>query len=236
MDIVIAAAGQGTRLREYTATTPKHIIPIHGRPFIYYLFDAVFEANFRRVIVVGGHFFQELKRAVEQYSQADRIILVNQFDALGQERYGTACPLLACADLIQGDRFVYTMGDHLISASDLRQMQQSTRDLLVAVTEHDEPERFGVIEYTDERTIARIVEKPAHPKSHDVSVGLYTLARSIFPLLNDLPTSARGEYEITDAINQLAATELVRAVQLHDHWMDLGRPEDMAALERFLSA
>ncbi len=241
MDIVIAAAGQGTRLRAYTTTMPKHIIPINGRPFLYYLLDAVFEANFRRVLVVGGHGFDQLIETIHRYQtdEADRIILVNQFEKIGQQRYGTACPVMACRDLIQGDRFVYTMGDHLISARDLIQMQQSTRDLLVAVTEHPEPQRYGVVEYTPERTIARIVEKPTRPSSY-INVGLYTLSPAVFPIIEQLPQSTRNEYEMTDVINQLAAAvkpgQAVRPVHLQDQWLDLGRPEDIVALERFLSA
>lgn len=235
MDIIIAAAGQGTRLHEYTKSIPKHIIPIHGRPFLYYLLDAVLEAQFRRIFVVGGHHFVQLAEAMKQYGHEDQITLVNQFDYVASERYGTACPVLACRDLVQGDRFVYTMGDHLLSARDLQQMQQSTRDWLVGVTEHPHPERYGVVEYNADHTVARIVEKPTEPKTHDINVGLYTLSPQIFATVEQLPASARNEYEITDAINAQAMTTPVRAVTLQDYWMDLGRPEDIAALEKFLN-
>lgn len=234
MDIVIAAAGKGTRLHDVT-TAPKHIIPIRGRPFITYLLDAVFAAHFRRVIVVGGYGFRELAAAVKRFGREHEMVLVDQMKKLGKERYGTACPLLACVDLIQGDRFVYTMGDQLLSARDLEHMQQSTRDMLVAVAEHEEPQRYGVVEYMSEGTIARIVEKPARPTSQDINVGLYTLTSAIFPILRDLPSSARNEYEMTDVINAIAQTQTVRPVRLQDPWMDLGRPEDIQALERFLA-
>lgn len=235
MDIIIAAAGQGTRLHEYTKNMPKHIIPIHGRPFLYYLLDAVIAAQFRRIFVVGGHHFTQLAEAIAQYGHSDQITVVNQFDYVASERYGTACPVLACRSLIQGDRFVYTMGDHLVSARDLQQMQQSTRDWLVAVTEHAHPERYGVVEYNAEHTIARIVEKPAQPVSHDINIGLYTLSPQIFNTVEKLPASSRNEYEITDAINAQATTLPVRAVTVQDYWIDLGRPEDIAALEKFLN-
>ena len=230
MDIVIAAAGKGTRLKGYTDELPKHIIPIAGRPFIYYLLDAVIAAGFRRVFVVGGHFVDKLTGAVQAYDQPESITVIEQ---TGQ-RYGTACPLLAAESELQGDRFVYTMGDHLLSAEDLQQMQQSTLYPLVAVTEHDEPQRYGVVEYNEDRTLARIVEKPEQPRSRDINVGLYALTPDIFPLLKKLQPSSRGELEITDAINDLAQHHPVRTIRLQHPWMDLGRPEDIAALELFL--
>lgn len=229
MDIVIAAAGKGTRLNDYTAELPKHIIPIAGRPFLYYLLDAVLEAGFRRIFVVGSHFIDKLTQAIVDYDQPDSITVLKQDD-----RYGTACPLLAAESSLQGDRFVYTMGDHLLSAEDLQQMQQSTMYPLVAVTEHAEPQRYGVIEYNDDRTLARIIEKPDHPMSHDINVGLYTFTPDVFSLLKKLQPSQRGELEITDVINELALHQPVRTVRLQHPWMDLGRPEDITALESYL--
>lgn len=235
MDIVIAAAGKGTRLHSHTTAIPKHIIPIAGRPFLYYLLDAALAAGFRRVIVVGGHHFDKLEAAIKDYEQAESVMVVNQFTELGKDNYGTACPVLAVEKIVQGDRFVYTMGDHLVSAKDLEQMQKSTSDMLVAVTEHAEPERYGVVEWTEQHTLKKIIEKPTTPKTNLVNVGLYTLSRDIFPVLHNLPSSPRNEYEMTDAINVIAVTQRVRVVQLQDHWMDLGRPEDIDALERFLT-
>jgi dTDP-glucose pyrophosphorylase len=236
MDIVIAAAGKGTRLQQYRQDIPKHIIPIHGRPFLFFLHDSVLEAQYRRIIIVGGHHLDQLAQALQQYGHEDQIILVNQFEKIPEGTYGTACPLLACADIIQGDRFVYTMGDHLISARDLQHMQQSTRDLLVGVTEHHAPERYGVIEYGADNRLTRIIEKPQRPTSNDINVGLYTLTPDIIPIVRNLPASARQEYEVTDAINAVAATRPVRVVHLQDYWLDLGRPEDVASLEQFLQA
>lgn len=234
MDIVIAAAGKGTRLQAYTRTIPKHIIPVAGRPFLYYLLDAITVAGFRRIIIVGGHHFSELERCVRAYPTEMTIITVNQFDHVPEKNYGTACPLLAVETMIQGDRFVYTMGDHLLSARDLEHMQQSTRDSLVAAIEHPEPQRYGVIEMNVDHTVKKIVEKPLQPTSQLINVGLYTLSRTIFPVVRDLPTSKRGEFEITDALNQLAQRATLRVVLVQDQWLDLSRPEDVEALERFL--
>lgn len=236
MDIVIAAAGQGTRMQQYTKEIPKHIIEVAGRPFLYYLLDAVVAAHFRRIIIVGGHHYDKLFSVIKNYeSEGVEIITVDQTGIVPKDMYGTACPLLAVEDIVQGDRFVYTMGDHLLSAEDLEHMQMSTFEMLVASYEHSEPERYGVIEETDQQYLRRIVEKPDSPINNHVNVGLYTLTRQVFPLIHNLQSSQRGEYEITDVINQLAHDKEIRVVPLNGYWLDLGRPEDIDALENFLS-
>ncbi|MBI2415825.1 MAG: NTP transferase domain-containing protein [Candidatus Kerfeldbacteria bacterium] len=235
MDIIIAAAGKGTRLRGWQPDIPKHIIPIAGRPFLYYLLDAVVAAQFHRIIVVGGYHFEKLQQAIDQYHSEATIIMVNQFTTLGEQNYGTACPLLAAKTLIQGDRFVYTMGDQLLATEDLQTMQMSTREMLLATYEHAEPQRFGVVEVTADHLVRRIIEKPSQPSSQLVNVGLYTLTKAIFPILQQLPSSRRGEFEITDALNQLAEHQPIQAVPLQGQWLDLGRPEDILALEQFLT-
>ena len=73
MDLVIAAAGKGTRLGTITEDIPKHIIPIGSRPFIYYLLDAAVEAQFRRIIIVGGYHFDKLKQAIDTYAEQDQM-------------------------------------------------------------------------------------------------------------------------------------------------------------------
>jgi dTDP-glucose pyrophosphorylase len=221
-------------LKEYTTDIPKHIIAVAGKPFIYYLLDAVVEAGYRRIFVVGGYHIDKLKKCLLEYTTEAEIILVDQIQLLGEQCYGTTCPVLAVKDKIQGDRFVYTMGDQLLSVADLQAMQQSTADTLVAVTEHNNPERYGVIEYKSDHTLSRIIEKPSHPISHDINVGLYTLTKDIFPLLDKTASSNRGESELTDVINTLARDHTVRVVNLQQPWLDLGRPEDITALERYL--
>ncbi len=239
MDLIIAAAGKGTRLKEHTKDIPKHIIEVAGKPFIYYLLDAAVEAHFHRIIVVGGYHYEKLKASIEAYEIANgtEIITINQFEAIGEDKYGTACPLLAVEKEIMGDRFVYTMGDHMLAVKDLENMQMSTRDMIVATYEHSNPERFGVVEENSEHQVVRIVEKPTNPTSNKINVGLYTLSKEIFPIVHTLESSQRNEYEITDAINQLAQQEdkTIRAVTLQGHWVDLGRPEDIHALETFLN-
>ena len=236
MDIVIAAAGRGTRLGKYTESMPKHIIEIAGRPFLYYLLDAAVQAQFRRIIVVGGYEYKKLEAAVNAYESDAEVIAVNQEEVVEEGKYGTACPLFAVENVVQGDRFVYTMGDHLVSAEDLSAMQQSTHEMLIASYEHNEPERFGVLETDGTGHLVKIHEKPTNPIGNLVNVGLYTFTKEVFKVVHHLESSQRGEYEITDAINVLANRTMVSTVPLRGHWLDLGRPEDIASLEQFMNS
>lgn len=228
--VVILAAGRGTRMRDLAADKPKHLIEAAGRPFLSYVLDNLSTAGYRDLFLVVGY------QAPAAYSFAQReasrwqLTIVNQFERLGEERYGTLVPLEAVARELGGQEVIVVSGDNLYSPADLARVGEAPGSA-VAALEHDYPERYGVVVAGPGNTVARIVEKPDQPPSRLINTGLYRLSASLWQLMPKVGRSPRGEYELTDVVNLLAEREPVRLVKLHDYWYDFGRPEDIPLVE-----
>lgn len=214
-------------MRELAANRPKHLLEVAGRPFLSYLLDNLVAAGYRNLFLIVGY------QAAAAYDFAAReryqLTLVNQFERLGEERYGTLLPLEAVAPELAGQEVVVVSGDNLYSPSDLRRLREATGSA-VAALEHDHPERYGVVVPGPNGTVSKIIEKPTAPPSRLINTGLYRLAAKVWGIIPQVGKSPRGEFELTDAVNILAASEPIRLVQLRDYWYDFGRPEDIAAV------
>ena len=231
--VVILAAGRGTRMRELTADRPKHLIEAAGRPFLSYLLDNLATAGYHNLFLVVGYQAASVYDFAAREAEHYQLKLVNQFERLGEERYGTLMPLQAVAPELQGKEVLVVSGDNLYSAADLARLSEGSGSA-VAALEHEHPELYGVVVPGADGTIERIVEKPTAPPSHLINTGLYRFSPAVWRLLPQVERSPRGEYELTDAVNLLAAQESVRLVQLQDYWYDFGRPEDIPEVEQLV--
>jgi bifunctional UDP-N-acetylglucosamine pyrophosphorylase/glucosamine-1-phosphate N-acetyltransferase len=142
------------------------------------------------------------------------------------ERKGTGHALLQARPFAQ-DHFLVLGADNLWKSQDLREM--AGKRLAIAGFSVDHPERYGVLEIKDGHLLS-IIEKPERPPSRFINTALYSLTRDIFPLLEQLRPSPRGELELTDAVTALAKRHPV-LVHTASFWIDLGRPEDIAGVE-----
>src|SRR3989338_2406792 len=96
--VVIAAAGQGTRMLHLTKNKSKHLINVQRRPFLAYLLDNLIEAGYKEIILVVGHKGEKIKEFIENSKYKAKVI--NQFEILGEGEYGTACPIKCVEDII----------------------------------------------------------------------------------------------------------------------------------------
>jgi len=238
--IVILAAGKGTRMRQLRADTPKHLLEVAGKPFLEHVLDRVRTAGYERIILVVGHYAEQV--AAFARTLPYEVELVNQFEQFDpEERYGTAVAVQSVAETLaangEGDTdFVFMNGDNLFDPEDLT-LLGGTREgaQIISGMEHGDPARFGVLELTEDGDLLHIVEKPEHPKSNLVNIGLYRFTQEVFDVLPKLERSPRGEYELTDAVNVLAKTMGVRIHRLQGSWHDFGRPEDIPEVEKFIT-
>jgi NDP-sugar pyrophosphorylase family protein len=234
--VVIAAAGQGTRMLHLTDDKSKHLIEIGAKPFLSYLLDNLFVAGYRDLILVVGYKEDLMKEFVANYvppieeSEKNdyKITLVSQFEILGpkEKEYGTACPIKCVKDIIGNDNFIYLCGDNFYSARDLKNIDIDDEFTYVSGMVSGEPEKYGVL-VTKGDMLEKMVEKPKEFLGNLINVSLYRFTPEIFKKVFEINKSPRGEYEITDAINLLAKDNKVKVREIRDFWIDFGRPEDI---------
>jgi NDP-sugar pyrophosphorylase family protein len=234
--VVISAAGRGTRMKHLSADKPKHMIEVNGEPFLYYLLSNLEDAGFEDIIVVIGHKSERITDYIKR-GRHSSVRLVNQFERMGEERYGTAIPILAAQDELEGDDFVHVYGDNLYSVRDLQKFTVKNEFHFIAGLPHPTPSKYGVLKYDAEGFLQEIIEKPqTDVGSNIINTGLMKFTPEIFDALSQVrPNSVNGEYYLTDALTELGKKHKVKVVKLQDYWLDFGKPEDVEILSSFLN-
>jgi NDP-sugar pyrophosphorylase family protein len=241
--VVIAAAGQGTRMLELSKDKSKHLIKVKERPFLAYLIDNLLMAGYSELILVVGFKnglmdkFAKKYKAPKEIKKSDyKISVVNQCEILGpkEKEYGTACPVKCVKDIIAEDNFIYLYGDNLFSVDDLKTMAIEDEFCYVAGLKHENPEKYGVLIRDGEDFLEEIIEKPKKFVGDLINAGLYKFTKEVFEKLFEIKKSERGEYEITDVISLLAKQRKVKIREIKDYWLDFGNPEDIKKVAEFL--
>ena len=238
--VVIAAAGQGTRMLELSKNKSKHLIEVNSRPFLAYLLDNIYKAGYREIILVVGFMGEMIEYFVKSYLEDKKdldIKVVSQFEILGprEKEYGTACPIKCVKDIVKNESFVSLVGDNFYTVEDLKAMNIDDNFCYVAGLEHDHPEKFGVLIKDGGDFLEEIIEKPKEFVGNLVNTSLYKFTPEIFEKVSQVQKSPRGEYEITDAISLLAKERKVKIKKINNFWMDFGKPEDIEKFSKFLN-
>ncbi len=238
-NVVIAAAGQGTRMLHLSKDKPKHLIEVNGRPFLAYVLDNLFLAGYRDVILVVGYKKELMDDFKSNYTAPGKekfeISFVNQFEILGPKEkiYGTACPLMCIKDDIK-EQFLFIGGDNLFSVEDLKEMNVDDSFNYVAGLVNDKPENYGVL-ISNGEYLEKIIEKPKEYVGNLINAGLYKFSPEVFSKLPLINKSPRGEFEITDVISLMSKDKKVKVKIIKDYWKDFGKPEDVEELSKFLN-
>jgi bifunctional UDP-N-acetylglucosamine pyrophosphorylase/glucosamine-1-phosphate N-acetyltransferase len=236
MKAVILAAGEGVRLQPITSTRPKHLIKVGGKPILEHCLNVVKTSGIEEALIVI-HYMGD---AIRQYFGDGekfglKIEYVEQKAVLGT---GNAVSLV---EPHIKDEFLLIYGDLLFSAEavknviDLHRKEKPAATMAVVPVEN--PEDYGIVELEDEKHVKRIVEKPNRNEapSNLANAGIYVFSTEIFDKVRETSASARGEWEITDAISQLSKEKkTVLAVKIsQDDWIDIGRPWDLLEANRW---
>ncbi len=233
--VLISAAGRGTRMLDLAKDKPKHLIETNGKPFLYYLLANLKEAGFKEIILVVGYKKEFMEEFLAKFNSEFNITLVNQFDILGEDRYGTACPLECVADMLKGESFLAVYGDNLYSVEDLKRLNIDDEYSYVAGLPHKNPENYGVLQTDENGFLKEIIEKPKEHVGNLINTGLYKFTPEIFDYLDKIELSPKGEYYLTDVINLLAKQDKVKAMDLKGIWLDFGKPDDIKKVEEYLN-
>lgn len=238
--VVIAAAGQGTRMLRLTNNKPKHLINVQKKPFLSYLLDSLFEAGYKEIIMVVGYKEELMRDFLDKYkkcidNKSCKIETVSQYEILGpkEKEYGTACPVKCVKNFVGNESFIFLYGDNLYSVKDLKKMRVDDEYSYVAGIEDAHPEKYGVL-ITDNGFLKEIIEKPKEHVGNLINTGLYKFTNDIFDKIEKIKKSPRGEYEITDAISLLAKDRKVKVKKIEDYWKDFGNPGDVIKISKLI--
>ncbi|HSK22111.1 MAG TPA: glucose-1-phosphate thymidylyltransferase [Egicoccus sp.] len=234
MKALVLAGGVGTRLRPLTHTSAKQLVPVANKPILFYGLEQIRDAGIVDVGIIVGDTRAEIEAAVGEGSA-----LGIRATYIGQDApLGLAHALLAAADFLGDDDFVMFLGDNLVEGGivDVVAAFAADRpDAQLLLKRVADPQRFGVAELSATGDVVRLVEKPAEPASDLALVGVYLFTPRIIDAARRITPSARGELEITDAIQRLVDDGArVRATLLAGWWLDTGKKDDLLDANRIL--
>jgi glucose-1-phosphate thymidylyltransferase len=231
---LILSGGRGTRLRPITHTSAKQLVPVANKPVLFYGIEAMAEAGIDEVgIIIAPETGAEIQAAAGDGSLFGvSITYIEQSAPLG-----LAHAVLTAEEFLGTSPFVMYLGDNLVQGgiSPLVQAFRSNApDALILLTPVPDPEHYGVAELSDGRVVA-LAEKPPAPRTNLALVGVYMFTARVHDAARAISPSARGELEITDAIQHLV--DEGRRVEPHvvsGWWKDTGRLEDMLEANRLV--
>ena len=230
---VLLAAGRGTRMRELTQELPKPMLQVRGKPVLQHIVEGLRVAGLTDfLIVVGWHaevvrdFFSDGSKLGVRIEYATQVV-----------QDGTGKVVELAREFVGSDPFVLSYGDILIAPENYPRICAALAgvEAVVSVKRSEDVSQGGAVFVNDKFELIDLREKPkpGEPTSPWYNAGIYGFRPGIFDFIAKLERSPRGEYELTDAIRNLAfAGNKVQALELAGDWADVRDPEILAQLNR----
>ena len=230
---IVLAGGTATRLFPLTIVTNKHLLPIYDRPMIYYPIETLAGMGIREVMVIVGG--KSVGDVVELLADGSHFGLDLTY-RYQRGALGIAHAIGLARDFVGGDAFCCILGDNILRGEALadtaREFEASDAGAGALLYRVPDPERFGVAELDAAGQVIGFEEKPAHPKSDLIPIGVYFLRPDAFDVIDALAPSGRGEFEITDVLNHYIPGGGLFSRVYDGQWADAGTvPSLMRAAE-----
>lgn len=228
---LILSGGSGTRLRPLTYTSAKQLIPVANKPVLFYGIEHLVAAGVIDIGIVVGTTAAEIEAAVGDGSRwGARVTYISQ-----DEPRGLAHAVKISRSFLGEAPFIMYLGDNILRdgvKAFVDAFDAGSANAQILAARVPEPQRFGVIELAGDRVV-RVVEKPADPPSDLALVGVYLFDHHVFDAIDKLVPSARGELEITEAIQQLIDDDrTVHWREVSGWWKDTGHLDDLLEANR----
>lgn len=218
---VILAGGLGTRLRPLTLITNKHLLPVYDKPMILYPLDTLARSGVKDVMIVCGreyasHFMNFLGSG-RSHGMKLEYAIQDKNDG------GIADALSYVEDFVDRNAVAVILGDNIFENDFGKEVRGFINGSVGFFKKVKDPRRFGapVFDKTGQRVI-RIEEKPTRPKSPYAHTGFYLFDNKVFDIIRELKPSARGQLEITDAVNEYIKAGEFRFAFVKGFWQDAG--------------
>lgn len=236
---IVLAGGAGTRLYPASQPISKILLPIYDKPMIYYPLSTLMLAGIKDILIITNEAdydnFIKLLGDGSQYG-------LNLSYKIQYVQRGIADAFLIAEDFIAGDEVALVLGDnifhgHGFSTIMKEALKKQTGATVFGYTVKD-PERFGVVEFDENKRAISLEEKPAHPKSNYAVTGLYFYDKNVCKYAKLLEPSARGELEITD-LNKIYLAQGKLNVEILGRgfaWLDTGTHDSMLQASNFVQA
>jgi UDP-N-acetylglucosamine diphosphorylase / glucose-1-phosphate thymidylyltransferase / UDP-N-acetylgalactosamine diphosphorylase / glucosamine-1-phosphate N-acetyltransferase / galactosamine-1-phosphate N-acetyltransferase len=222
---VLLAAGRGTRMRELTNDLPKPMIVVRGQPVLRHIVDGLRDAGVKRFLVIVGY-----RADVVRDHFGDEVEYTTQ-----ETQDGTGRVVDLARNFAGESPFVLSYGDILVEPANYEKIVDLADgvEAVVSVKRDEDVSKGGAVFLNRQMELVDLREKPkpGEPTSPWYNAGLYAFRASIFEFTAKLKPSPRGEYELTDAIRELAQSgKKVKALELSGEWADVRDPETLAKL------
>lgn len=220
MKAVILAAGEGKRLRPFTETMPKVMLPIANKPIIHHVVDALVQNGITEIIIVVGYKKESIMQHFKNYEKANI-----QF-AIQEKQLGTAHALLQAEHFID-DSFLVLSGDNIIGDVDINKVMNNEHEYVMLIKEHAHPSKYGVVTIKNNR-VTNLVKQPRDTVSRLISTGVHKFPASLF---NQIHTFAeKGDYSLFSTINYLLQQKKQIVTEKSSLWLDVVYPWDLLAV------
>ncbi len=220
MKAVILAAGEGQRMRPLTATRPKVMLPVAGRPILEHLLNEVKAAGITEFVFIVGY----CDKQVRSYFGSGEKWGVKIDYSEQRKQLGTADAIRMVSGVVDGN-FMVVNGDVVVNCNDIKRLMKNSHNTM-SIIEVTDPGGLGIVELSAKKVVG-IYEKTRRPPSLMANAGLYLFTPEIFEAISKTEKSPRGEYEITDSLRILMGGKSgLSYIQLKS-WLDLSYPWDL---------
>lgn len=234
MKALVLSGGSGTRLRPFSYSMPKQLIPIANKPVLEHVLENIKDLGVTEIGIIVGNWAPQIAEVIGDGTRLGvQITYIPQDEPLGLAH----CVTLA-EPFLGDDDFVMYLGDNMLPegtadiAEDFREGRPAAQ---IVVHKVADPRAFGVAELDTEGRVTRLVEKPQEPRSDLALIGVYFFTPEIHRAVASIEPSARGELEITDAIQWLLDDGAeIKASEYQGYWKDTGRADDVLECNRYL--